>query len=104
MKIPATFRYTKDKVVPWNFTSQAVVQELQAATEQNQETSINDIAGTRGMIRSSRCYAPVNSGAKEGKESVEEGRVKITVPRRKGKKMINEPIIEAEGNEFLKFI
>ena len=104
MKVPALFRYTSDKVVPWNYTSQVVVQEPQAATEQKLETSVNDIEGTRGMTRSGRCYAPVNSGAKKGEESVEEGGVKITVPRGKDKEMINEPVIKMEENEFLKFI
>ena len=56
------------------------------------------------MTRSGRCYAPVNLEATEGKESVEEGRVKITVPRGKGKEVINEPITKPEVNEFLKFI
>ena len=28
MKVSALFRYTSDKEVPWNYTSQAVVQEL----------------------------------------------------------------------------
>ena len=27
VKVPALFRYTRDKAVPWNYTSQAVVQE-----------------------------------------------------------------------------
>ena len=56
------------------------------------------------MTHSGRCYASVNSGAKKGEESVKKGRVKITVPRGKDKEVINEPIIEAEVNEFLKFI
>ena len=66
VKVPAPFHYTSDKAVPWNYTSQVVVQEPQAATEQKLETSVNDIAGTGGMTRSGRCYAPVNSGVKEG--------------------------------------
>ena len=31
VKVPALFLYTNDKVVPWNYTSQVVVQEPQAA-------------------------------------------------------------------------
>ena len=56
------------------------------------------------MTRSGRCYTPVNLEAKEGEESIEEGKVKITVLRGKGTKVINELITEAEVNEFLKFI
>ena len=33
IKVPTLFRYTNDKAVPWNSTSQVVVQEPQAATE-----------------------------------------------------------------------
>ena len=33
VKVPAPFRYTSEKVVPWNYTSQAVIQELRAAAE-----------------------------------------------------------------------
>ena len=69
-----------------------------------QETSVNDIAGTRGMTRNGRCYAPINSGAKEGEKSIEKGGVKITVPREKDKEVINDLVTEAEVNEFLKFI
>ena len=56
------------------------------------------------MTRSDRCYASINLKAKEGEKSIERGRVKITVPKGKGKKVINEPVTEAEVNEFLKFI
>ena len=56
------------------------------------------------MTRNGRCYVLVNSGAKEGEKFVEEGKVKITVPREKNKKVINEPVTKAEVNEFLKFI
>ena len=56
------------------------------------------------MTRSGRCYASVNAGAKKGEESIEKGGVKITVPRGKDKKVINEPVTEAEVNEFFKFI
>ena len=83
MKVPTPFRYTSDKAVPWNYTSQAVVQEPQAATKQKQETSVNDIARTKGMSHSGRCYALIDLEAKKGKESVEEDRVKITVPKGK---------------------
>ena len=56
------------------------------------------------MTYNGRCYAPVNLEAKEGEESVEKGRVKIAVPRGKGKEPINEPVTEKEADEFLKFI
>ena len=86
MKVATLFRYTSDKAVPWNYTSQVVVQESQATAEQKPETSVNDIAGTGGMTHSGRCYALVNSGAKKGEESVKEGEIKIIVPREKTKK------------------
>ena len=47
---------------------------------------------------------PINSGAKKGEESVEEGGVKITILRGKDKEVINESVTKAEMNEFLKFI
>ena len=56
------------------------------------------------MTYNGRCYAPVNLEAKEGEKSIERGRVKITVPKGKGKEVINESVIEAKVNEFLKFI
>ena len=56
------------------------------------------------MTCSGRCFAPVNSGAKKEKEFIEEGGIKITVPREKDKKMINELVTEVKVNEFLKFI
>ena len=31
VKVPASFHYTSDKAIPWNYMSQAVVQEPQAA-------------------------------------------------------------------------
>ena len=49
VKVPAPFRYTNDKAVPWNYSSQAVMQEPQAAVEQKPEKSVNDIAGMGGM-------------------------------------------------------
>ena len=56
------------------------------------------------MTHSGRCYAPVNSRVKKGEESIEEDGVKIIGPREKDKEVINEPVTEAEVNEFLKFI
>ena len=90
VKVLAPFRYTSDKAVPWNYSSQAVMQEPQAAAEQKPETSVNDIAGTRGMTYSGRCYASIDLEVKEGEESVERGKVKITVPKGKGKEVIND--------------
>ena len=65
VKVSTLFRYTSNKAVPWNYTSQAIVQESQAVTKQKQETSVNDIARMEGMTRSGQCYAPTNSGARE---------------------------------------
>ena len=33
VKVPAPFGYTNDKAVPWNYSSQAIVQEPQAAVK-----------------------------------------------------------------------
>ena len=45
VKVPALFRYTSDKAVPWKYTSQAIIQKPQATTERKPKTSVNDIAG-----------------------------------------------------------
>ena len=52
IKVPAPFRYTSDKAVPWNYTSQTVTPVPQAVVEQKPEKSINDVTGTGGMTRS----------------------------------------------------
>ena len=65
VKVPAPFRYTSDKAVPWNYSSQAVMQEPQAAAEQKSKKLVNDITGTGGMTCSGRCYAPINSRIRE---------------------------------------
>ena len=49
IKVPALFRYTSDKAVPWNYTNQVISQEPQAvrvSPEIKQEPSVNDIVGT----------------------------------------------------------
>ena len=46
VKVPASFFYTNDKAMPWNYSSQAVIQESQVVAEQKLEKSINDIEGT----------------------------------------------------------
>ena len=56
------------------------------------------------MTRSSRCYALINSRAREGESSIENGGIKITALKRKDKEPINESVTEVEANEFLKFI
>ena len=56
------------------------------------------------MTRSGRCYAPINSGARERESSIENEGIKIATPKRKDKEPINESVIEVEANEFLKFI
>ena len=103
VKVPALFRYASDKAVPWNYTSQALVQKPKAAVGQKAETSINDIASTRGMTRSGRCYAPINSKPREEESSTENGGIKIRAPKKKDKELMNELVTEAEANEFLKF-
>ena len=64
VKVPTPFPYASDKAVPWNYTSRTVTPEPQATAEHKQEKSVNDIAGTGGMTRNGRCYAPIISGAK----------------------------------------
>ena len=57
IKVPASFRYTNDKAVPWNYTNQVISQEPQAvrvSLETKQEPSVNDIVGTGGLTRSDR--------------------------------------------------
>ena len=56
------------------------------------------------MTHSGRCYASINSGTREGESFTENGGIKITASKRKDKEPINEPVIEVEVNEFLKFI
>ena len=104
VKVPTPFRYVNDKAIPWKYSSQAVMQEPRAATEQKPKKSINDIAGTRGMTRSGQCDAPIISKIREGESSTVNERTKIAAPKRKGKEPINEPVTEGEANEFLKFI
>ena len=56
------------------------------------------------MTCSGRCYAPVNPKIREGESHAANERTKITVPKGKEKKPINEPVTEKEAEEFLKFI
>ena len=56
------------------------------------------------MIRSGWCYAPINSGTREGESSTENRGTKIATLKRKDKEPINEPVTEIEVDEFLKFI
>ena len=80
------------------------MQEPQAAVEQKPKKSVNDIAGTRGMTRSRRCYALINPETKEGESSATNERTKIAAPKGKEKEPMNEPVTEKEAEEFLKFI
>ena len=80
------------------------MQEPQAAVKQKPDKSINDITGTGGMTRSGRCYAPINLETGEGESSAVNEKTKITVPKGKEKKPMNEPVTEKEAEEFLKFI
>ena len=66
MKVLAPFCYTSDKAVPWNYASQAVMQEPQIDAEQKPEKSVNDIARMGGMTRNGRCYALINPETREG--------------------------------------
>ena len=60
--------------------------------------------GIGGLVRSDRCYALGPSGVKEGEEGTEQSGVEATILKKKGKKLLNEPVIEVEANKFLKFI
>ena len=60
--------------------------------------------GTGGLSRSGRCYALGLAGVKGGEEGTERSDVEVTVLKKKGKEPLNEPVSEAEANEFLKFI
>ena len=104
MKVPTPFRYTSDKAVPWNYLSQAVIQEPQAVVEQKPKKSINDIARTGGITRSGRCYTSINPETREGESSAANEKTKITTPKGKEKELINEPVTEKKANEFLQFI
>ena len=56
------------------------------------------------MTRSGQCYALGLSRVKEGEERTEQNGVKVTISKKNGEEVVNEPIIKAEANEFLKFI
>ena len=56
------------------------------------------------MTRSGQCYALIKLGTKEGESSTANEGIKIADPKRKDKEPINEPIIEKEADDFLKFI
>ena len=56
------------------------------------------------MTRIGQCYAPINSGTREGKSSTKNERIKIATSKRKDKEPINEPVTKMEADEFLKFI
>ena len=97
MKVSTPFRYASDKAVPWNYMSQAVVQESQAVAKQKPEKSVNDIAEMRGMTRSGRCYAPINSETREREGFAANERTKIATSKGKEKELINEPHRERGG-------
>ena len=91
IKVPTLFRYTSDKAVPWNYTSQVVPPEPQAVRvnlETKQEPSVNDIVGTGGLTRSGRCYVPGLAGVKGGEEGTERSDVEVTVLKKKRKRTI----------------
>ena len=60
--------------------------------------------GTRGLTRSGRWYAPGPSRVKGREEDAEQSDVEVIVLKKKGKELVNEPVSEAETNEFLKFV
>ena len=107
IKVPTPFWYTSDKAVPWNYTSKVVSPEPQAirvSPKTKQKPLVNDIVGTEGLTRSGRCYAPGVVGVKGGEKGIEQSDVEVTVLKKKGKELLNEPVTETEANEFLKFI
>ena len=83
IKVPTSFRYTSDKTVPWNYTSQTVTPVPQAVAEQKPEKSVNDVTDTGGMTRSGRCYASDTSKAKEVETSTENEGMKIAASKKK---------------------
>ena len=56
------------------------------------------------MTYNGRCYAPGLLGVKEGEERTEQSDIEVIILKKKGKESLNEPVSEAEANEFLKFI
>ena len=95
IKVPTPFRYTSDKIVPWNYTNQVVSQEPQAvrvSPKTKQAPSVNYIVGTDGLTRSGRCYVLGPSGVKRGEEGIEQSDVEVTVLKKKGKELLNGPI------------
>ena len=104
VKVSAPFRYTSDKAVPWNYSSQAIMQELQASVEQKPEKMVNDIARMGGITRSGRCYAPINPRRRKGESFAANEETKIAASKGKDKEPINKPVTEQEANDFLKFI
>ena len=104
IKVPTPFRYTSDKAVPWKYTNQVVSQKPQAirvSLETKQEPSVNNIVGTERLTCSGRCYTPGLSGVKGGEKGAEQSDVEVTILKKKGKEPLNEPVSEAEANEFL---
>ena len=53
--------------------------------------------GTKGLTRSGRCYAPGPLRVKGGEEGTEQSDVEVTVLKKKGKELLNEPTFEAEA-------
>ena len=56
------------------------------------------------MTRNGQCYALNFSKAKGVEEHDEQSGVKVTISKKKGEELTNQPVIEAEANDFLKFI
>ena len=79
-------------------------QAVRVSPETKQESSVNDIVGTGGLTCRGRCYAPGPSRVKGGEEGTEQSDVEVTVLKKKGKKLLNEPVSEVKANEFLKFM
>ena len=107
IKVPASFRYSSDKAVTWNYTNQVTSQEPQAvrvSPKIKQEQSVNDIVDTGGLSHIDRCYAPGPLRVKERDEGIEQSDVEVTVSKKKGKEPLNEPVTKTEANKFLKFI
>ena len=60
--------------------------------------------GTRGLTRSGRCYALGPSRIKGGEKGTEQSDAEVTVLKKKGNELLNEPVSEEEAKEFFKFI
>ena len=90
MEVPSLFLYTDSKMVPWSYHCNYV-----------NGLVVANILRIGGMTRSGRCYAPAvveTMPLNPAKELSKSKKFKTSLD------LINEPIIENEAFEFLKFI